>query len=544
MLPLKLFFRFLIVGRIENITLSIQSAASSENEDTIYNKTIFQIATDYYGINRVQIKTAYLISDNLEHRLDNYTLSDIYSCYFFFFKSPLASTLDDVISIIKKGEIHPLSIIPWELIGIRLRNSSFVNQYFPKNYNESVTSFCRLYLNFMDTYYEYFVLEPIIKDTLKTNKTVFTHLLSHFHLNTVFHQYSKGISLGNNYISTSARMSIKMKMDGYTDNITLLQDHDNMSVFSLLEMKSNVSGDLLKCLYQYTQIRPGFYTESKLYKYLTIGQLKMDLNINDSNSLSELFVMTHKKWKMLDAINDNYIIILASKIGLYGIDKAAQSTVMNILEKSTNLSAKFIITLTDLSENQKLHVSNYSIENLFTRYFSNYSLPRIMHFKMKYLLLGHHFQSLTRGSRQSQAKKRNLATAEGVKYVVRQIKLNLVKQIYDLHNDSLSKHSVTEMLARNLGMYENEIPIYVRSFPSFNPMKFKSLQEMMKGFKVNYDMTLVEAANVYLRIIKNVSLSTSFVCIALNNSSTSFFKKEHQVQIYKHLKVERKLFST
>lgn len=75
-------------------------------------------------------------------------------------------------------------------------------------------------------------------------------------------------------------------------------------------------------------------------------------------------------------------------------------------------------------------------------------------------------------------------------------------------------------------------------------MKFKSLQEMMKGFKVNYDMTLVEAANVYLRIIKNVSLSTSFVCIALNNSSTSFFKKEHQVQIYKHLKVERKLFST
>ena len=84
MLPLKLFFRFLIVGRIENITLSIQSAASGENEDTIYNKTIFQIATDYYGINRVQIKTAYLISDNLEHRLDNYTLSDIYSCYFFF----------------------------------------------------------------------------------------------------------------------------------------------------------------------------------------------------------------------------------------------------------------------------------------------------------------------------------------------------------------------------------------------------------------------------------------------------------------------------
>ena len=202
--------------------------------------------------------------------------------------------------------------------------------------------------------------------------------------------------------------------------------------------------------------------------------------------------------------------ILASKIGLYGIDKAAQSTVMNILEKNTNLSAKFIITLTDLSENQKLHVSNYSIENLFTRYFSNYSLPRIMHFKMKYLLLGHHFQSLTSGSRQSQTKKRNLATAEGVKYVVRQIKLNLVKQIYDLHNDSLSKHCVTEMLARNLGMYENEIPIYVRSFPSFNPMKFKSLQEIMKDFKVNYDMTLVEAANVLFTLHKKCKFINIF----------------------------------
>ena len=183
--------------------------------------------------------------------------------------------------------------------------------------------------------------------------------------------------------------------------------------------------------------------------------------------------------------------MLAYESGLQGA--TGGKTVLNILQANTNLSAPFITSVKFISKRQQNLITNYTIEELSILFFRNYPLQRMLHFKMKYLADGALYQSLTIGS--VLHEKRDNRAREGFDYVVNNVKLGLLQDIYQFDNDSLLNLPVSDVMKRYMGMRNEEIAQHLDRKPSFHIMQARSIAQLVESFTVTNGMTLKDVVS-------------------------------------------------
>ena len=439
----------------------VLSLIPKNKEDEVLNTTLFEAIHSLANLSSAAIKKIYLISDDLASRLMKLTLENIFTCYGYHSQSK-PFTLDYLLNHIKTIEASDTGrFITSKTLVIGSRFPDIVGPTFPTGYNKSISIFCPIFLNLTESIYDPHIIEYYAKYYFHSNRTAVEKLLEKLNITNDFKQLQIAQHRINSFRIEKANNIITVKLMNYLSTIMLERSLDNTTILEVLSERLESPVNVFRALTRaFTgKVSPHlFLSLPRIYEQMKIGELK-EMFKDESNikRLNDLIKAIVDKVNHVDSVQDLPLILAAYKEDIIGTEQLINHTPMSLLTNITKTSENFYIYVFNLKSETINVMKSSTFASTFSTHFENYPVIRLLHLDILRFRLKGGLQYLYDGTPEEIAKRRESVILGRYEYIINNVILNDVKQMYQIPDVAMDGKNISNVLGFYMGITVDDL---------------------------------------------------------------------------------------